>query len=112
MGGTNFIPPVINLTKAVIGVGGMGQGHLEYEGTRLCKFCDADANHLLQTLQKVGSSVKGYFVSLGKFLQRPDCYIVHISDPLRTAHGPYVYNGCGKQVRMLVRRKPIPEPLS
>ncbi|MEQ8419755.1 MAG: Gfo/Idh/MocA family oxidoreductase [Arenibacter algicola] len=80
MGGTNFIPPSDQLTKAVIGVGGMGQGHLDYEGTRLLAICDADANHLSSTLQKVGSGVKGYR-DFREVLQRPDVDIVHIATP-------------------------------
>ena len=42
MGGPNFMAPSDQLTKAVIGVGGMGQGHLGYEGTKLLAICDAD----------------------------------------------------------------------
>jgi hypothetical protein len=55
MGGNKFIAPSDQLTKAVIGVGGMGQGHLTYEGTRLLAICDADGKHLANTLEKVGS---------------------------------------------------------
>ena len=80
MGGVNFISPSDQLTKAVIGVGGMGQGHLDYEGTKLLAICDADANHLSSTLQKVGGSVKGYR-DFREVLQRPDVDIVHIATP-------------------------------
>jgi len=80
MGGVNFIPPSDQLTKAVIGVGGMGQGHLDYEGTKLLAICDADADHLSSTLQKVGGSVKGYR-DFREVLQRPDVDIVHIATP-------------------------------
>ena len=59
MGGNNFIAPSDQLTKAVIGVGGMGQGHLGYEGTKLVAICDADGKHLANTLKKVDNSVKG-----------------------------------------------------
>jgi predicted dehydrogenase len=58
----------------------MGQGHLDYEGTRLLAICDADANHLSSTLQKVGSGVKGYR-DFREVLQRPDVDIVHIATP-------------------------------
>lgn len=80
MGGVDFIPPSDQLTKAVIGVGGMGQGHLEYEGTKLLAICDADANHLANTLKKVGSNVKGYR-DFREVLARPDVDIVHIATP-------------------------------
>ena len=59
MGGTKFIPPSDQLTKAVIGVGGMGQAHLGYEGTKLLAVCDVDGKHLSNTLKEVGPDVKG-----------------------------------------------------
>jgi predicted dehydrogenase len=80
MGGNNFIPPSDQLTKAVIGVGGMGQGHLTYEGTKLLAICDADSNHLNSTLAKVGNDVKGYR-DFREVLQRPDIDIIHIATP-------------------------------
>jgi myo-inositol 2-dehydrogenase/D-chiro-inositol 1-dehydrogenase len=80
LGGANFIPPSDQLTKAVIGVGGMGQGHLNYEGTKLLAICDADGKHLSNTLNKVGSDVKGYR-DFREVLQRPDIDIVHIATP-------------------------------
>jgi len=80
MGGVNFVPPSDQLTKAIIGVGGMGQGHLGYEGTKLLAICDADANHLSRTLEKVGNSVKGYR-DFRDVLARPDIDIVHIVTP-------------------------------
>jgi myo-inositol 2-dehydrogenase/D-chiro-inositol 1-dehydrogenase len=80
MGGANFIPPSDQLTKAVIGVGGMGQGHLTYEGTKLLAICDVDSNHLNSTLAKVGKDVKGYR-DFREVLQRPDIDIIHIATP-------------------------------
>jgi len=80
MGGANFIAPSDQLTKAVIGVGAMGQGHLTYEGTRLLAICDADAGHLSSTLEKVGSEVKGYR-DFREVLQRTDIDIIHIATP-------------------------------
>lgn len=80
MGGPSFIAPSDQLTKAVIGVGGMGQGHLTYEGTKLLAICDADANHLANTLKKVGSGVTGYR-DFREVLQRPDVDIIHIATP-------------------------------
>lgn len=80
LGGTGFIAPSDQLTKAVIGVGGMGQGHLNYEGARLVAICDADGNHLKKTLNKVGNEVKGYR-DFREVLQRSDVDIVHIATP-------------------------------
>lgn len=80
LGGIGFIPPSDQLTKAVIGVGGMGQVHLDYEGTKLLAICDTDAKHLANTLKKVGNGVKGYR-DFREVLQRPDVDIVHIATP-------------------------------
>lgn len=80
LGGNGFLAPSDQLTKAVIGVGGMGQGHLSYEGTKLLAICDADGNHLAKTLAKTGSDVKGYR-DFREVLERPDIDIVHIATP-------------------------------
>jgi len=80
MGGTNFLAPSDQLVKAVIGVGGMGQGHLTYEGTKLVAVCDADGQHLQTTLDKVGKFVKGYR-DFREVLIRPDIDIIHIATP-------------------------------
>ena len=44
--GKGFIAPSDQLTKGIIGTGGMGRGHLNYGGTRLIAVCDVDKNHL------------------------------------------------------------------
>ncbi|MEN6453148.1 MAG: Gfo/Idh/MocA family oxidoreductase, partial [Prolixibacteraceae bacterium] len=80
MGGTGFLAPSDQLTKAIIGVGGMGQGHITYEGTRLLAICDVDQNHLSETLKKVNSEVKGYS-DFREVLLRPDIDIIHIATP-------------------------------
>jgi len=45
LGGSGYTAPSDQLTKAIIGVGGMGRGHIPYEGTRLLAVCDVDRNH-------------------------------------------------------------------
>ncbi|MCK5907579.1 MAG: Gfo/Idh/MocA family oxidoreductase [Flavobacteriales bacterium] len=80
MGGNGFLAPSDHLTKAIIGVGGMGQSHINYGDTKLLAICDADGNHLTSTLNKVGNSVKGYR-DFREVLQRPDIDIVHIATP-------------------------------
>ncbi len=80
MGGGNFIAPSDQLTKAVIGVGAMGQNHLNYENTKLLAICDADTKHLASTLQKVDKGVKAYR-DFREVLLRPDIDIVHIATP-------------------------------
>jgi myo-inositol 2-dehydrogenase/D-chiro-inositol 1-dehydrogenase len=80
LGGRGFLAPSDQLTKAIIGVGGMGQGHITYEGTRLLAICDVDKNHLSETLKKVNPEVKGY-ADFREVLQRPDIDIIHIATP-------------------------------
>ncbi len=80
LGGNGYLAPSDQLTKAIIGVGGMGQGHITYEGTRLLAICDVDKNHLSETLKKVNPEVKGYS-DFREVLQRPDIDIIHIATP-------------------------------
>jgi predicted dehydrogenase len=72
--------PNEELTKAVIGVGGMGKGHLTYPGARLLAVCDVDRGHLDGVLKGVGEDVKGY-TDFREVLERPDIDIVHIPTP-------------------------------
>ena len=79
LGGQGYTAPSDELTKAVIGVGGMGRGHLKYAG-RLLAVCDVDAEHLRQALDMSDESVKGY-KDFREVLARPDVDIVHIPTP-------------------------------
>lgn len=82
LGGEGFTPPSETLTKAVIGVGGMGQGHLKSinPNSRLVAICDVDEKHLNDTLKVVGEGVKGYR-DFREVLERKDIDIVHIPTP-------------------------------
>ena len=80
LGGPGFTAPSDELTKAVVGVGGMGLGHLKYEGSRLLAVCDVDADHLKTALEASGPGVKGY-ADFREVLARPDIDIVHIATP-------------------------------
>lgn len=80
LGGQDYIPPSDELTKAVIGVGGMGRVHLDYPGSRLLAVCDVDENHLKIALELAGPGVKGY-KDFREVLERPDIDIVHIPTP-------------------------------
>ena len=57
LGGAGYIAPSEQLTKAVIGVGGMGQGHLTYPGAKLVAICDVDKGHLASTLMQRQTSL-------------------------------------------------------
>src|SRR3569832_1369954 len=62
LGGAGFTPPSETLTRAVIGTGGMGMGHVTSINTacKLLAVCDVDQKHLQTALQKAGPDAKGY----------------------------------------------------
>ena len=80
LGGQGYLAPSDTLTKAVIGVGGMGQGHLGYPGAVLRAVCDVDRGHLATALEISGPGVAGY-ADFREVLERPDIDIVHIATP-------------------------------
>ena len=80
LGGPGYTAPSDELTRAIIGVGGMGQGHLRYTGARLLAVCDVDENHLQSALAKTDQGVKGYH-DFRQVLDRPDIDVVHLATP-------------------------------
>jgi myo-inositol 2-dehydrogenase/D-chiro-inositol 1-dehydrogenase len=78
--GKGFIAPSDQLTKGVIGVGGMGQGHLGLGGTRVVAICDVDQNHLKSTLAKLEKGTKA-LTDYRELIQLPEVDIVHIATP-------------------------------
>ncbi|MEY4728173.1 MAG: hypothetical protein RLZZ390_697, partial [Bacteroidota bacterium] len=52
--GRGYIPPSDQLTKGIIGVGGMGRGHIPYAGTRVVAICDVDKKHLNEVAASIG----------------------------------------------------------
>ncbi|MCO6496742.1 MAG: Gfo/Idh/MocA family oxidoreductase [Chitinophagaceae bacterium] len=80
LGGRGYIAPSDQLTKAIIGTGGMGIGHIPYEGTRVVALCDVDKNHLAKAAQIAGGGVKT-FHDYRELLLLPEVDIVHIATP-------------------------------
>ena len=80
LGGPGYTAPSDDLTKAVIGVGGMGRAHLQYPGSRLLAVCDVDSGHLQSALDISVAGVKGT-KDFREILERPDIDIVHIVTP-------------------------------
>ncbi len=85
LGGNGFTSPSNKLTKAVIGVGGMGKGHLGMKGSLLTAVCDVDEKHLAEAVKignkiRGGTHVKGY-KDYREVLDRSDIDIVHIPTP-------------------------------
>ncbi|MEO9004152.1 MAG: Gfo/Idh/MocA family oxidoreductase [Ginsengibacter sp.] len=82
LGGKGFIPPSDMLTKAVIGVGGMGRNHFAYAGTRVVAICDVDRKHLSEA-SAILHNDKGLkkFTDYRELIQLPEVDIVHIATP-------------------------------
>ncbi|MEI6516083.1 MAG: Gfo/Idh/MocA family oxidoreductase, partial [bacterium] len=80
LGGPGYTPPSEQLTKAVIGVGGMGTYHLGLGDTKLLAVCDVDEARLKTAMQRGGPNVKGY-KDFREVLARPDIDIIHIPTP-------------------------------
>lgn len=80
LGGRGYTSPGDQLTKAIIGVGGMGRGHFNYEGTRLIAVCDVDKSHLEQAVSLADGKVRAYH-DFRELLAQPDIDIVHIATP-------------------------------
>ena len=78
--GRGFIAPSDQLTKGIVGVGGMGRGHIPYAGTRVVAICDVDKNHLAQAANMIGSGVKT-FHDHRELIALPEVDIVHIATP-------------------------------
>lgn len=82
LGGPGHTPPSEILTRAVIGTGGMGMGHVTSINTacKLLAVCDVDANHLAQAVKAGGPDCRGYR-DFREVLERKDIDIVHIPTP-------------------------------
>ena len=80
LGGPGYTPPSDEITKAVIGVGGMGRWHLGDTGERLLAVCDVDERHLKSAMEIAGKGVAGY-KDFRDVLERKDIDVVHIATP-------------------------------
>ncbi|MBE3133176.1 MAG: Gfo/Idh/MocA family oxidoreductase, partial [Acidobacteria bacterium] len=84
LGGAAGPAPSEVLTHAIVGVGGMGNGHVGYvlndAGARLLAISDVDANHLANTLKRCPQSCQGY-KDFRQVLDRGDVDVVHFATP-------------------------------
>jgi predicted dehydrogenase len=82
LGGPGVTPPSEQPTRAVIGCGGMGMGHVKSINTecRLLAVCDVDEQRLAAGLKEAGPDAKGY-KDWREILDRKDVDIVHIPTP-------------------------------
>ncbi len=82
LGGPGYTAPSERLTKAVIGVGGMGRGHLKDVNpeAKLLAVCDVDESHLKEAMRLSGPDVAGY-KDFREVLERRDVDVIHIPTP-------------------------------
>ncbi len=82
LGGQGYLAPSDTLTKAIVGVGGMGRGHIEYAGTKVVAVCDVDSRHIQLALDAMGGG-KGVktFKDYRELITLPEVDIVHIATP-------------------------------
>jgi predicted dehydrogenase len=78
--GRGFLAPSDQLTKAIIGVGGMGRGHIGYANTRVVAICDVDKNHLAAAEKLIPGKIKT-FHDYKELVTLPEVDIVHIATP-------------------------------
>jgi predicted dehydrogenase len=78
--GKGYLAPSDQLTKAIVGTGGMGRGHISYAGTRVVAMCDVDKKNLQLGLDKVEKGVKA-FSDYRELIQMPEVDIVHVATP-------------------------------
>lgn len=87
LGGERHIAPSDQLTKGIIGVGGIGRTSLHFtndEACRLTAICDVDSKHLdaakQQAKEKLGIEVNTYH-NYRDLINDPNVDIVHIATP-------------------------------
>lgn len=78
--GKGHIPPSDQLTKAIVGVGGMGRGHIPYAGTKVVAICDVDSRHIDIAMRSLDKGVKT-FKDYRELIQLPEVDIVHVATP-------------------------------
>jgi myo-inositol 2-dehydrogenase/D-chiro-inositol 1-dehydrogenase len=75
-------PPSGEITKAIIGCGGISASHLRMPG-RLLALCDVDKSHLDQRMKDAGAEqngIKGYH-DFREVLERKDIDVIHVATP-------------------------------
>lgn len=81
--GKGYLAPSDQLTKGIVGVGGMGRGHIPYAGTRVVAVCDVDKRHIKLALDELGNNASGVktFGDYRELIQLPEVDIVHVATP-------------------------------
>ncbi|WP_300999994.1 Gfo/Idh/MocA family oxidoreductase [uncultured Duncaniella sp.] len=87
LGGQGYVAPSDQLTKGIIGVGGIGRSRYHFtsdENCRLVALCDCDSNHLKGAMdlarERFGEEMRGYH-NYRDLISDPNIDIVHICTP-------------------------------
>lgn len=84
LGGPNTTPPSEQVTRAIIGVGGMGSGHIDYNYGPLLAVCDVDSKRLENGVNRANKDGKNNVTGYRDFremLARKDIDVIHIATP-------------------------------
>jgi myo-inositol 2-dehydrogenase/D-chiro-inositol 1-dehydrogenase len=75
-------PPSEEITKGIIGCGGISVSHLTMPG-KLLALCDVDRKHLAQRMQEAGGEAAGVtgYHDFRELIARDDIDIVHVATP-------------------------------
>ena len=84
LGGPGYTPPSEQITRAIIGTGGMGRGHINYNLGPLLALCDVDKKHL--KLAHEQATAKGHqnvdtYTDWREVIARKDVDLVHLPTP-------------------------------
>lgn len=79
--GKGYLAPSDQLSKGIIGVGGMGRGHIPYAGTRVAAICDVDTRHIEIAKGIIKDAGLKTFADYRELIQLPEVDIVHIATP-------------------------------
>ena len=84
LGGKGYVAPSDQLTRGIIGLGGMGRGHLDYSDGRLTAICDCDSRHLgigADLAKQKGFGQVATYSNFMDLINDPNVDIVHIATP-------------------------------
>lgn len=87
LGGNGYLPPSDQITKGIIGVGGIGKSSYHFTSTkeyRLVSVCDVDENHLKQAVELGKKRFNETFTTHHDFrdlINDPNVDVVHVATP-------------------------------
>lgn len=84
LGGQGYTPPSEQITRAIIGCGGMGRGHLRYDLGPLLGLCDVDSKHLTNAMniaRKNGDTSVTAYRDFREMLLREDIDVIEVVTP-------------------------------